>query len=146
MYALQHFKYKKMNKTLLTLAIAITSLGVVSCQNKANDEAKEQTTTNIAERVDNARFSALMTELPDEQLIDVRTPGEYAAGAIGNATNIDFMNSDFAQQIEKLDKTKPVMIYCQSGGRSGKALKQLNEMGFKTVYELKTGYGGWPKE
>jgi len=137
---------KMMNKTLLTLAIAISSLGVVSCQNKANDEAKEQVTTNIAERVDNTRFNALMTELQDEQLIDVRTPDEYNAGAIGNATNINFFDADFKQQIEKLDKTKPVMIYCQSGGRSGKALKQLNEMGFKAVYELKTGYGGWPKE
>ncbi len=78
-----------------------------------------------------------------EQLIDVRTPQEFAKYRIQSARNIDFRNAGFRTNIEKLDKTKPVLIYCLSGGRSKAALEVFREAGFKTVYELTGGINAW---
>lgn len=79
------------------------------------------------------------------QLVDVRTYQEFAGGKIDDAINIDFLSSDFKQKMAKLDKNQPVYIYCQSGNRSGKASQIMVEMGFKQIYDLQGGYGGYRK-
>ena len=77
------------------------------------------------------------------QLVDVRTPEEYDAGHIEKAVNIDFLAEDFEDAIQKIDKDRPVFIYCRSGGRSGRASKLMKELGFKKVYDLEGGYLNW---
>jgi rhodanese-related sulfurtransferase len=76
-------------------------------------------------------------------LVDIRTPDEYKQGHLENAVMIDYYSSDFKDQLSKLDKSKPLFYYCASGGRSGKTIPILQELGFKEVYELKTGFKGW---
>jgi len=79
------------------------------------------------------------------QLVDVRTSKEYRGGHIKNAINIDFFNSgNFTKAFEKMDKDKPVYLYCRSGARSQKAAKRLVNMGFSQIYDLKGGYMRWP--
>ena len=73
------------------------------------------------------------------QLIDVRTPEEYGSGHIGDAVNIDFYCEKFSIEFNKLDKQKPVYIYCRSGNRSKQTGKKLSAMGFKEIYDLKGG-------
>ncbi len=78
------------------------------------------------------------------QLVDVRTAKEYQRGHIGNAINIDFFNAgEFQKSFEKLQKDKPVYLYCQSGNRSQKAARKLIQMGFEKVYDLKGGILRW---
>lgn len=77
------------------------------------------------------------------QLVDVRTPNEYNSGHIKNAKNIDFFAASFESQFEKLDKEKPLYIYCRSGARSKKASNKLADMGFTEIYDLKGGYQNW---
>ncbi len=77
------------------------------------------------------------------QLIDVRTPNEYISGHIKNAKNIDFFAPSFESQFQKLNKEKPVYIYCRSGARSKKASNKLVAMGFTEIYDLKGGYLNW---
>ncbi len=77
-------------------------------------------------------------------LIDIRTPKEYEDYHIPNAIMIDYKNDNFKSEFEKLDKKTPVLIYCRSGGRSGRAMKILEEMGFK-VYNLDHGIKDWKK-
>lgn len=80
------------------------------------------------------------------QLIDVRTPREFVDGHIANARNFDYFNqSRFKEEIEKLDKTKPVYLYCRSGNRSQKAAKMLVDSGFEKIYDLKGGFMLWNK-
>ncbi len=80
----------------------------------------------------------------DTILIDVRTPEEYAEGAIKGSVNIDFFNQQaFIKQISSLDKNKPVYLYCRSGNRSMKAARQLVSLGFEKVYDLAGGYMAW---
>lgn len=78
-------------------------------------------------------------------VLDVRTPEEFKAGAIKGAVLADWWNkSDFAAQTAKLDKTKPIYIYCLSGVRSAEAAAALRKKGF-TVTELKGGIKAWQK-
>ncbi|WP_297797745.1 rhodanese-like domain-containing protein [uncultured Eudoraea sp.] len=81
---------------------------------------------------------------PKVQLVDVRTAREYQKWHIGKAINIDFFNAgNFQKSFEKLQKDKPVYLYCQSGNRSQKAARKLIEMGFERIYDLKGGILRW---
>jgi rhodanese-related sulfurtransferase len=82
-------------------------------------------------------------ELEEVQLIDVRTPEEFSEGFIKNAQNIDFFSDTFDEDILKLDKTKPVILYCKSGKRSAKCSEKLVEAGFIKVYDLEGGITQW---
>ena len=118
--------------------VLFSAMALISC----TTEAQEKDSDVINKVVAAAEFKKLITD--DAQLIDVRTPEEYNKGKIANAENIDFYESNFKSEMAKLDKNKRTLVYCHSGGRSGKAAKMLKDMGFKEVYDLKAGYSGWP--
>lgn len=76
-------------------------------------------------------------------VIDVRTADEFKEGHITGAKNIDIFSDDFEAQVAKLDKTRPVIVHCQSGGRSTRALPVFEKLGFKELIHLDGGFGGW---
>ncbi len=82
-------------------------------------------------------------DLDKVYLVDVRTPDEYAAGHIKGSVNIDIQDSNFENKISKMDKDKTVYVYCKAGGRSAKAQKMLQNMGFKHVVNLEGGFDQW---
>lgn len=85
-------------------------------------------------------------ELDDIQIVDVRTPEEYETGFINNSQNIDFKSPTFDEDIKKLDKTKPVILYCRSGGRSARCSEKLKDAGFVKIYDLEGGITQWKFE
>lgn len=92
--------------------------------------------------MDVAEFSEFLTN-DSVQLVDVRTPEEYADGHIPGAENINVFDRDFTDKAQtSLDKTKPVAVYCRSGKRSAEAAQKLSEKGFK-VTNLKGGIIAW---
>lgn len=77
-------------------------------------------------------------------LIDLRTPKEFSGGHLTNAINVDFFDKkEFKNAFEKMDRNKPVYLYCRSGNRSRNASRKLDQMGFKAVYDLKGGLLAW---
>ena len=104
-----------------------------------------QTTKEGVTVLDPIQFEEKIKE-ENVQLVDVRTPNEWENGVIANPLKINFLESSFKEKIQKLDKTKPIAIYCKSGGRSGQAAKLLSEIGFKEVYDLKGGILNWNKK
>lgn len=76
-------------------------------------------------------------------VLDVRTPEEFQEGHIEGAVNIDFNGKDFAAQVKKLDTTKPVLVHCLGGGRSGRSLPVLEQLNFPQIYHLHEGFGEW---
>lgn len=95
-----------------------------------------------AEQVDPDSFEKL-TQNPDVQLVDVRTPEEYKKNHIKNALNIDINGENYHNHIALLDKTKPLLVYCISGGRSARAASMMRKEGFVKVFELKGGIIQW---
>ena len=77
------------------------------------------------------------------QLLDVRTPQEYAEGHIYGALNINIQSDDFQQMAEKeLSKDSTILVYCRSGRRSMEAAEMLTKLGYKVV-NLKGGIIEW---
>ncbi|MFN8344713.1 MAG: rhodanese-like domain-containing protein [Spirosomataceae bacterium] len=105
------------------------------------------TSVQAQENLTPAAFIAKLKTTPNAQLLDVRTPKEWEAGKINSSKCVNFMDADFKQQVEKLDKNKPVFVYCAAGGRSTKASQILKESGFKLIYNLQGGgYADLAKE
>lgn len=79
----------------------------------------------------------------DVQILDVRTPEEYASGHIKNSFLADWNNTaEFESRVKALDKNKPVYTYCLSGGRSNAATQWMIANGF-TAYNMSGGMIAW---
>lgn len=120
-------------KNFLLAVLATCVLIFNSCSNA------QTTNTNLSA----TEFSNKMKALPSAAVIDVRSPDEFSKGHLQNAKNIDWNGNDFPNQISKIDKSKPVFVYCLSGGRSSSAANQMRSNGFKEVYELNGGLMKW---
>lgn len=68
-------------------------------------------------------------------LLDVRTEGEYSGGGIEGSVNIPIQ--ELAGRMDELGaKDQPIVVYCQSGGRSAMAKRMLEGNGFTAVHDL----------
>ena len=79
------------------------------------------------------------------QVVDVQPEQEYKQSHLLNAQNILY-DKNFRKGLEKLDKSKPVAIYCTSGNVSPDAAKILKEAGFTQIYVLEGGIKKWQEE
>ena len=89
------------------------------------------------------KFGDQIKTTKDAIVLDVRTQQEFSTGHIEDATNINWNGKQFDSLILKLDKTKPVFVYCLSGGRSAKAASHMRSLGFTNVSELQGGLMQW---
>ena len=113
----------------LSLFMAFSLIGLFSCKGYKDLSADA--------------FEKMLQEDGAAQLVDVRTPEEYAAGHIPGAINIDWFADDFIDKAKaSLTTDRPVMVYCRSGKRSAKAAWKLDGNEFRT-YNLLGGYLGW---
>ena len=115
----------------------LVSLAIVSCTG--------QTSKNI-QTIEAKDFAEKINTTQNPQILDVRTPEEFTEGHIDNAANVNWLGDRFVVEAGKFDKTKPVFVYCKSGGRSKKATEKLQELGFKNIYELEGGFMKWSAE
>lgn len=125
-------------KILNYIALVCLSAGMLSCQNQTNSgNAKAINTTVTVDEFEKKLPGA------DIQLIDVRTPEEFTQGHLEGALNYDINSEEFESQISTLDKHKPVMVYCLSGGRSASAAQLMAGKGFVEVYNMQGGIMKW---
>jgi len=122
-------------KKYLFISISLLTILLSSCSNGQ--------TQNYKSNLSATEFSKKITDLPTANIIDVRTSEEFEGGHIQNAQNFNWNGNDFDKQISNLDKSKPVLVYCLSGGRSSSAARKMRKEGFKEVYELDGGMMQW---
>lgn len=139
---------KKFRLAALTLTVtAVLSAGLTGCSNGSTASAVEQVVEAPAgqpapARVDVAEFATVIAE-PGVQIIDVRTPEEFADGHIQGAVNIPVQQSDFAARVAGLDPNGSYAVYCRSGNRSQGAVAQMQNAGITKIYELAEGTKAW---
>lgn len=126
-------------KKIFSIAILVTMVTFAACQN-SNSSAQ---TGSIKETIPVEQFEKKLAQMPGAQLVDVRTPGEYSNGHLKGAVNMNVNGDNYEQQFNTLDKSKPVFVYCRSGGRSGNAAKKMQNMGFKEIYNMDGGITSW---
>lgn len=112
-----------MRKSVILIVLFSISTLLLRAQNVAG------TAANASEVVKNIKSGKAY-------LVDVRTPDEFHGGHLLYAQNINYSSPDFKAQISKLNKKKPVYLYCRSGNRRGKAADTLEALGFTTFYNI----------
>jgi rhodanese-related sulfurtransferase len=122
----------------LAILFCLSLFLLTSCNKKVGGEAIEMVS---ADQVYKAVYGT-----DSLQIVDVRTPKEFDVSHLKDAQNICVTTNDFKEKVAKLDKEKPVYVYCKKGGRSGRAAKILKEMGFTKVYDLQGGLTSWQAE
>lgn len=120
-------------KRISLLFVLVFTLFFMGCKKESDDQITLVTPEEMLS----------LMEMEDVQLVDVRSAKERVDGFIENSQNIDFNSPTFDDDIQKLDKTKPVILYCRSGGRSAKCAQKLQDAGFVKIYDLKGGITQW---
>ena len=102
---------------------------------------KRKLNPNVRYKEEKINYTELKNLLRKEDviLIDVRSPQEYQEGHLNHAINIPFY--EFANDINKRVKNKDncIVVYCQSGIRSSKVMKELKKLEYNNIYELEGG-------
>ncbi len=80
---------------------------------------------------------------PETQVLDVRSAGEFAGGAIPGAVNVSVGDDAFDAKVGALDRQKPVLVYCAGGYRSRKAVERLKALGFANIRHIHRGWMSW---
>lgn len=126
-----------MRRLLIVISLSFLMLTVVvltvSCKNDQSESIEVVTPEEMQE----------ISELEDVQLIDLRTPQEFDTGHIASSQNIDYFSDTFEEDIQKLDKSKPVVVYCKSGKKSAECADKMKDNGFVKIYDLDGGIAKW---
>jgi adenylyltransferase/sulfurtransferase len=88
-----------------------------------------------------AELSAKLQRHDDFDLIDVRDPHEWAIARIPGARLVPL--GSFTESLSSLDSARDIVVTCKMGGRSAKAVRQLQAAGFKKVWNLAGGILRW---
>lgn len=83
---------------------------------------------------------AASARLPDVVLLDVREDDEWAAGHAPSAIHMAL--GTLGSEHGSLDRTRPIICVCRSGGRSAKATEALRGAGYDVI-NLAGGMRAW---
>lgn len=123
---------RKSARMLGLLALLVSA----SCDNRAQKRRDELPPIEYAKAMEAAGV----------QLLDCRTAEEFRSGHLKGALQADWTDRDqFADRTRHLDKTRPVYVYCLSGGRSDAAAQYLRKQGHKEVVNLSGGVSAWKR-
>lgn len=124
-------------KHIMLLAILSSALLLTGCIGGQAKAAYRRVSAEEAQQI-------MKTE-SGYQIVDVRTPEEYASGHIPNAICIPNESIGKEPPAELSDKKQLLLIYCRSGRRSKEASNKLVELGYENVVDF-GGIIDWPGE
>ena len=129
-------------KNLFVALLSFALLGAAASAQEKSEPVKKAGFENIkAEKFDALRKADTNSTV----VLDVRTKEEFTGGHIPGSVLLDFMSDDFEKEVAKLDKKKTYLVLCASGGRSARACKKMEKLGFRKLYNLEGGIGAWEK-
>jgi rhodanese-related sulfurtransferase len=112
------------------IPILLSALMFTGCAGTSNNQ------TNTYRQITMDEAVTMMAQETGYIILDVRRPGEFAAGHIPNAINVANETIGTAEIPELPDKDQLIMVYCRSGRRSKEASEKLVKLGYTNIVEF----------
>lgn len=131
------------------LFLVVLTLGLAGSGRMAEGDLPPMTLVGDGAEVKSVNVDEARTLIADHEgdpafvILDVRTPGEVAAGSIEGAVTINYRNESFSREISALDRGKTYLIYCRLGTRSARTAEMMVKDGFSAVYSMEGGITAW---
>lgn len=124
----------------LFILIIILSIIMSGCTNSISTEEEEGP---ISTNVTIEESKALINDMEDLLILDVRTKGEFDAGHIEGSIQIPV--DELEDRINELEEYRgnPILVYCRSGNRSSQAVNILLNNEFEEIYHMNEGFMNW---
>lgn len=120
---------------ILSVLLSCSSVGQTEKDERFSNVNATEANALIEKNKDNSMFV----------ILDTRTPAEYDKAHLTNAEFYNYNAQNYWDQIKNLDKNKIYLVYCHSGGRSGKTVKFMKENGFSEAHNLDGGIVAWKR-
>lgn len=134
----------KMTSTVLLVAVVLVAAFLLGRAYVGGGDAILGSGDRNVRNLSAAEARSWLREHPKAQLLDVRSAGEHAEGAIAGSVNVSIGDAEFEAKVRaQLDPARPVFVYCASGMRSRRALPRLKAMGFGEIGHLEGGFHSW---
>ena len=116
-------------------ALALVFLTATGCgSSQTTDDAPKAASTAGAAATDVAEPATVRDAIDGgAEIMDVRTPEEFATGHLQDAVNIDLAAPDFTERIAALEQNATYVVYCASGNRAGQAIQKMTDQGFNDL-------------
>ncbi len=123
-----------------TAVVCIATFSFFSCGDSPADNPQNQqqvTETSIL------TLDSLKAAHPDAILLDVRSDEEWAAGHLLGASYVSFDWDHRKDSLSEIPWDRPVLVYCEAGGRSGVVTEELRIIGHPHIIDLIGGMERW---
>jgi rhodanese-related sulfurtransferase len=115
------------------VVIALSTLGIFNPSAQLTPTALPVSDAPVMSLISPEEYQADLSNVA-HQLIDVRTPEEFATGHIAGAVNVPLQ--ELETRLNEISPAQPIVVYCRSGNRSAEAAELLNAAGYSPVYDL----------
>ena len=125
----------KFRRFLLT-----TSLFIVLMAQGCGDLHNSATVIEVTDEIN------FIAKHEDAVILDVRRPTEFEKSHITGSVNVPVQDDSFEDMVAKLDPDKLYVVHCSDNhyvGQSNRALKTMQDMGFRHLYSLRGGFSAW---
>lgn len=106
----------------------------------------QELVANAKQQIKEIDTATAQGQLADSLILDVREPAEFAAGHLPGAVNIPRGLLEFkidTQPEFQGQRQAPIVVYCQTGGRSALATQVLNQLGYEGAVSMAGGFKAW---
>ena len=141
---------KRMLVAMVSVLFALSMVGVALAQQQAAagpamvKDMVAKTKASI-QKVPAADVKAAIDKKEKAIFLDVRDPGEFAAGHLPGAINISRGTLEFVVFNKISDQNSKIYVYCKTAGRSTLATKTLNDLGYKNAVLMDAQFEDWIK-
>ena len=118
-------------------------LVVIGCHTSTSSQASIQDSVQLVAEVGVVAFDSIIHNRTDAIVLDVRSDEEWARGHLPGASFLSFDWDDRINHLKALPHDRPVLVYCEAGGRSGVITEELRILGHPEIYDLIGGVEGW---
>jgi len=121
-----------MNRYLVILFVVATVFNY-SCKDETNSEIQVVTTEEMQE----------FSEINDVKFANIKSSDSTNENLIEDSQNIDYLSPNFDKEIIKLDKSKPVIVFCKSSNDNVKCEEKMENAGFVKIYDIDESIAKW---